>query len=623
MVHAHTFCVRIAETLGTLRDWLRCGLILQGRRFHLSFSLRIWLIATIAGALGVLLLELRQYLAPLLWLDDVPVSNLRQKEIGPAISEWWQRYKNNSHTVIVADRPFEIKISELGYQVDVAATTDRVLRAKNSGIWRLHQDYKSGRIAPVARLDAEQLDAAIDAWDKLAILDHPSSATLNWGKGTIIALPGKSGWVVDRKAARARILTDLLAMGRDALMLPTIRIEPKPDAQTLELLRQQAESLVKFPVLFESPQPPFKIHFSRSDLGHLLKLQNSRGDTFQVEFDAEALGQLLHLRHIPLDWPAKNATLAVAHSNQFVMVPESPGYHLSTSKFAARLLETAQNSSHRGIVEIESGESAKLKSTDVAHLGIHELMGSFTTRHPCCQPRVNNIHRIADLLDGVIVLPGATFSVNDTIGPRGIANGFVLAPSIEDGEMVETIGGGVSQFATTFYNALLRAGLEIVERRAHTYWFDRYPMGHEATLSIPKPDLVFRNDTHAGVLIKTEYTDKSITVHLYGDLEKRKVSFGISSVQEIEQPPVERLPNSDLSPEKERTKSGGRIGWSVMTWRTVTLANGEQKKDERKVTYKPQLRRVEVHPCRLKPDEPGYTGESCPKVEPVGEEKEE
>jgi hypothetical protein len=93
-------------------------------------------------------------------------------------------------------------------------------------------------------------------------------------------------------------------------------------------------------------------------------------------------------------------------------------------------------------------------------------------------------------------------------------------------------------------------------------------------------------------------------------------------MQEVEQPAIERLPNADLSPDKEHTKSGGRIGWSVMTWRTVTLANGEQKKDERKVTYKPQLRRIEVHPCRLKPDEPGYTGEKCPKVEPEDEEPE-
>ena len=340
-------------------------------------------------------------------------------------------------------------------------------------------------------------------------------------------------------------------------------------------------------------------------------------------FDADALGQLLHTRHISLDWPARNASLAVAQGNRFAVVPEASGYHVSISKLALELLETASNSANRGAIDVEIGEPARLKVADVEHLGIHELLGSFTTRHPCCQPRVKNIHRIADLLDGVIVLPGATFSVNEAIGPRSLASGFVMAPSIEDGEMVETIGGGVSQFATTFYNALLRAGLEIVERRAHTYWFDRYPMGHEATLSIPKPDLVFRNDTKSGVLIKTEYTDKSITVSLYGDMEGRKVAFGVSGIQEVELPPVERLPNSDIPPDKEHKKSGGRIGWSVMTWRTVTLRNGEQNKDERKVTYKPQVRRVEVHPCRLKPEEPGYTGEPCPKLVTASESAEE
>ena len=357
-------------------------------------------------------------------------------------------------------------------------------------------------------------------------------------------------------------------------------------------------------------------------MGRLITIQQD-AQTFKVVFDANALAQQLRTRQIPLDLPAKNATLSVAAGNHFVVVPESFGYHISESRLAARLLEAAGDPSRRGPIDVEMGEPAKLKAADVERLGIRELMGAFTTRHPCCQPRVKNIHRIADLLDGVIVLPGETFSVNESVGPRSLARGFVMAPSIEDGEMVETIGGGVSQFATTFYNALLRAGLEIVERRAHTYWFDRYPMGHEATLSIPKPDLVFRNDTKSGVLIKTEYTEKSITVKLYGDMEGRRVAFGVSGMQEVEQPPVERLPNSDISPDKEHTKSGGRIGWSVMTWRTVTLASGEQKRDERKVTYKPQVRRVEVHPCRLKSDEPGYTGEACPKVEAESEQAEE
>jgi hypothetical protein len=92
-------------------------------------------------------------------------------------------------------------------------------------------------------------------------------------------------------------------------------------------------------------------------------------------------------------------------------------------------------------------------------------------------------------------------------------------------------------------------------------------------------------------------------------------------MMDVELPSIERLPNPDLRPDKEKVKNGGRMGWSVVTWRTVTLANGEKKKDERKVTYKPQVRRIEVHPCLLRSDELGYTGERCPKIEPESEEE--
>jgi vancomycin resistance protein YoaR len=550
-----------------------------------------------------------------LWLDDMPVSALREGEVNIAVRDWWNRYKGRPVTVIVSDRLFDVTVEQLGFRVDIEATVAEIRKIKKTPFWQLRRDYKSRRVTPVARLEGPELDAAFDDWEQRAIASRPTNPELGYEHGSVVVHPGQSGLVIDRHAARRMIQDALTEINGEPLNLPLSKVEPSPDSKTLDLLRESAEQLAKSPIVLESKQPPIKSTLLRSDLGRLLRIQNEGNRSFKVVFDADTLVLLLRARHVPLDVPAKNATLAVSQGNHFVVVPESPGYHIDASKLAVRLLQTASDSMKRGTIDVDMGEPAKIKAADVEHLGIRELMGSFTTRHACCQPRVTNIHRIADLLDGVIVLPGETFSVNDTVGPRSTARGFVMAPSIEDGEMVETIGGGVSQFATTFYNALLRAGLEIVERRAHTYWFDRYPMGHEATLSIPKPDLVFRNDTKSGVLIKTESTEKTITVKLYGDMEGRKVAFGVSGMQEVEQPTVERLPNPDIAPDKEHTRSAGRIGWSVMTWRTVTLANGEQKKDERKVTYRPQVRRVEVHPCRLKPEEPGYTGEACPKVE--------
>jgi vancomycin resistance protein YoaR len=116
---------------------------------------------------------------------------------------------------------------------------------------------------------------------------------------------------------------------------------------------------------------------------------------------------------------------------------------------------------------------------------------------------------------GVVLEPGETFSVNDHVGRRTTENGFVVGGVIENGTFSESVGGGISQFATTLFNAAFFGGLDVEEYQSHSIYISRYPYGREATLSYPKPDLVIENSTPHGVLIWTSYTSTSITVSLY------------------------------------------------------------------------------------------------------------
>jgi vancomycin resistance protein YoaR len=608
--------VRIASCLAMLGSWpcARGKHRWQTLRFRLA---TIWLGLATVGALAW---AIRQYAFATLWLDDIALSRIANGELGPTINRWWARRSIMPFTVCVAQVPFDTTAEALGLSLNESATVKRTRDYRNIGSIRVLGKARPKYVDLAGDYDVSRFTSVVDAWEKQALADMPVEGSIVWERGAVVVRPGRPGWVVDRRAAQRLILSALAKPTPGSIAIPLKHTDPPINAAELELLREQAERLTRAGVELQSQEPKLSIHFARAELGRLLKIQPAVKVGFDVQFDPESLSQLLAARRVTLQWPAKNATFAVTQGDHFTAVPESPGYQISPTRLAERLRAAALDPSRSGTIDVQVGALPKLKVADVEHLGIRELIGTFTTRHPCCRPRVQNIHRIADLLDGTIVLPGETFSINDTVGPRAPSNGFVMAPSIEDGEMVDTIGGGVSQFATTFYNALLRSGLEILERKPHTYWFERYPMGHEATLSFPKPDLVFRNDTHAGVLIKTSYTDTSVTVRLYGDRERRVVTFGVSAPREIEQPAIERLPNPDLLPDKERAKDHGRIGWSVTTWRTVTYANHEQKRDERKVTYKPQLRRIEVHPCRLRPDEPGYTGLICPKPEPQSDE---
>ncbi|MDW3180309.1 MAG: VanW family protein [Acidimicrobiia bacterium] len=148
-------------------------------------------------------------------------------------------------------------------------------------------------------------------------------------------------------------------------------------------------------------------------------------------------------------------------------------------------------------------------------LGITELVGSFTTNYTAGQSRNTNIERIAELTQGVILEPGETFSLNEFVGRRTRENGFVPAGTIVNGHLVDSVGGGISQYATTIFNAAFFAGLEFESYQSHSIYFSRYPYGREATISWPAPQLEIHNPTPYGVLIWPTTTDRSVTVKLF------------------------------------------------------------------------------------------------------------
>jgi vancomycin resistance protein YoaR len=167
-------------------------------------------------------------------------------------------------------------------------------------------------------------------------------------------------------------------------------------------------------------------------------------------------------------------------------------------------------------VELPLGPRPPGRTTeDAAALGIVEPIATFTTSFAPGQSRVVNIHRIAELTRGVVIDPGSELSVNGFVGRRTAAKGFVPGGVIQDGVFDESVGGGISQYATALFNAAFFGGLEFGTYQSHSIYISRYPYGREATLSFPQPDLVIENPTPYGVLVWPTYTSSSLTMTLY------------------------------------------------------------------------------------------------------------
>jgi vancomycin resistance protein YoaR len=152
---------------------------------------------------------------------------------------------------------------------------------------------------------------------------------------------------------------------------------------------------------------------------------------------------------------------------------------------------------------------------------------------------------------------------------------------ISDGDFVDSVGGGVSQFATTLFNAVFFAGLKDVEHHPHSYYISRYPAGREATVSHPWPDLKFTNDSPYGVLIDTSYTGTSITVSFWST--KR---YDVTSVSG----PRTRFRSFETKHETRADchASAGAPGFDIDVWRVFSQGGREVKREALHTRYLPE-----------------------------------
>jgi len=172
---------------------------------------------------------------------------------------------------------------------------------------------------------------------------------------------------------------------------------------------------------------------------------------------------------------------------------------------------------------IQSGSNYTKGWSSITAVNLHgdqpiERVSRFTTFYDCCQARVTNIRTIARAINGTVVQPGQTFSVDQVVGRRTAAKGYVPAPYLQNGQgFCCAIGGGVSQFGTTIHNAVFWGGYQVDFHRPHTGWISRYPLGIEATLVYSSIDYRFTNDTPNPVTIRTSSSSTSVTVEIWGN----------------------------------------------------------------------------------------------------------
>ena len=313
------------------------------------------------------------------------------------------------------------------------------------------------------------------------------------------------------------------------------------------------------------------------------------GDSLTPVLDGETLHQALAEPLAKIEQPAADATFRI-RGGKPVVVPAKQGRAISPTTLSAAVLPVLAGTdpaSRRAVVPLEASEPA-VTTAMAQGLGVTQLVSTFTTYYPSdFPPRLQNIHRGADLLDDTMVLPDTVFSLNQTVGERTAARGFAAGFIINGGRLEVDFGGGVSQLVTTTFNTAYFAGLQIVEHHPHSFYISRYPEGREATVAWGSKDLRVRNDSPHGIFITTSYTNSSVTVSMYGTKRYR--------IESVKGPRYDFTPfRTVYDPRPAGTSQGscvatsGVSGFKVVVTRLFYQGGSKMKSEQFRTTYNPE-----------------------------------
>jgi vancomycin resistance protein YoaR len=217
--------------------------------------------------------------------------------------------------------------------------------------------------------------------------------------------------------------------------------------------------------------------------------------------------------------------------------------------------------------------------------------------------RVYNVSSVASTVDGMILKPGELFDYGQLIAKAERTHGFREAPVIVNGQLEPGVGGGICQVSSTVYNAALRVGLDIVERRNHSLPVSYLPKGQDATFATGSINFRFKNNTGKHLLLRAAVQNRTLTVKFFGTFPSN-VSYELESRTVRVLPiPEKEIRNDSLSPGFYQVLRQGKPGYVVETYR-VKKVDGQtvERTQISHDTYRAQQRIVAVHGGSTSPE---------------------
>ena len=412
---------------------------------------------------------------------------------------------------------FTVTPEQIGLELDLPATINGI--SKNIFIF-LKSAIFSTEVKPTINLDENTFKIALAK----VITDNtktPINATLATQGGKVVTTEAVSGTQIDWEKTKKSLRESWLYEGRKAEVV-IVYIPPAVSNEDVNKVRSNlADLAVASPITLKIGTRSIEI--SPEVIGTALNFVPNK-EKLESKFDETVIVNEIS-RLIPnIQTTASDATFDFP-GDKVVIVPAQEGIKFKPGQLDAALSPAFRQKDNR-VVNLDSAVVKPLITTEsLEALGIKEQLSTFRQDFDYLPYREINVGQAARYMDGKILKPGEIFSMNETIKERTTKNGYVKGIYIGEGGRFDFgLGGGVSIITSATWTAAFYAGLERIEQRAHSVHIARYAPGLEATVSWPKLDLKFKNNTQNNILIKAIPARDGITISMYGTKEYDRIT---------------------------------------------------------------------------------------------------
>lgn len=350
---------------------------------------------------------------------------------------------------------------------------------------------------------------------------------------TIVFKQGNNGKVVDERKLREDLSLSLSRAGSQ-------NVDVKVVIKTNEVSESEAKTALavanywldkKLRLYFRE----YNLNLSVGEILPLIRLGESGRD--------EDYGVVINKLVEGIEARPRDAIFQFEEGRVKEFEPERDGIEVKREELLSKLKEIVESADKTDLEIPVIVIKPKVTAGEINNLGIKELVAVGTSLFRNSIPnRIHNLTLASNKLNGIVVAPGETFSMNAALGEVSRATGYKEAYVISAGRTVLGDGGGVCQTSTTMFRTALNAGLPIVERKSHAYrvhyYEDDMGPGYDSTVFSPLVDLKFVNDTSAHILIQTKVDQRnfSLRYEFYGTKDDRVVN--ISKARFLSQSPA-------------------------------------------------------------------------------------